>query len=523
VKGAVAPIVVTLAICTGAGCGGDGGGGSGDEKASIEAYCAYVYERGQEFRSRYQSGDVEDLDQTVAAMFSLIAAPRDLASFFDGMADVSPPEVKSDVEAIRDGFGQMADNTGKALSDPLGTLVESVGAGLSNAGAMERFDAYTLEQCGPPPVDPTSAEPAQDELPAEWPPDDPRTAIGIECDGGVVTLWKFGEDQQPAPFHTVDVGQALADSDAPAADATVDGEHCTGRTSWSQDFRKVVFPFLVDDKEERFHIAVLDLETMEVADLTEPRQEGREFGSTILDERGPTFLVAHEPGGGVTLSDDEVVFSSDVVLPSGDDSVGAYSKVSISDPTTTKLLIPGDEVRDLPFEQTYHPFGTSKLDDLCGADSCNRSFTSPDGRWEVSAGEDWVDGGRTKLGPLRGIDELYDSVKGAPVRCTGADGVPLGWIDADRFVMWEARVLVVVTVSPSGELECGRNLMPENDYSFSLALAALSLDGRYVYISGVNGAAASDYRFSVDGGAPEELAYPDAPDGVTFFERASLP
>ena len=515
-------VLLALAIGTAAGCGERGSGNAGGGEVSVKAYCAYVYERGQEFRSRYQSSDNEGSDQTVTALFKLIAAPRDLASFFDGMASVSPAEVKPDVEAIRNGFDKMADNTGKGLTDPLGALVDNVGSGLSNAGAMERFDAYTLKACGPPPTAATDSELAQGKFPATWPPDDPQTAIGVACDSNTVTLWKFGEDQEPAQFHTVDIGQALVTSGAPAADATVGGQYCSNRTGWSHDYRKVVFQFLVDDQEERFHIAVLDLETMDVTDLTEPRQEGRKFGSTILDERDPTFLVSHEPDGSLVLSDDEVVFSSDVMLPSGEDSMGAYSKVSISDPSTTTLLIRGEEVRDLPFEEIYYPFATSKLDDLCGADSCKGNFTSPDGRWEVRSGDDWVEGGQTVFGPLRQVEDLHKDVKGVPVPCTGRDGVPLGWIDASRFVMWEAAMLVVVTVSPSGKLTCGQNLMPKNDYSFNFALAALSPDGRYVYISEVDGAAASDYRFSVDGGEPEEYAYPEAPDGVTFFQRAPL-
>lgn len=135
---------VALPVLALSGCGG----------RSVEAYCETFYGEGQELREQWiEAGDTED---PFAAMGTIFSAPGDLAAFFDELADVAPEEIQSDVERMRDAFQEQADSMGDTaagmFSDPFGTALGSLATGMSLSGPAERVDAWTLENCGPPPT-----------------------------------------------------------------------------------------------------------------------------------------------------------------------------------------------------------------------------------------------------------------------------------------------------------------------------------------------------------------------------------
>ena len=47
----------------------------------------------------------------------------------------------------------MGDTAAGMFENPFGTAVGSLVSGMSTSGASQRVDAYTLENCGPPPSD----------------------------------------------------------------------------------------------------------------------------------------------------------------------------------------------------------------------------------------------------------------------------------------------------------------------------------------------------------------------------------
>ncbi|WP_104524103.1 hypothetical protein [Blastococcus atacamensis] len=136
--------VIALSVLALAGCSG----------RSVEAYCETFYGEGQELRERWiEAGDTQD---PFAAMGTIFSAPGDLAAFFDDLAEVAPEEIQSDVERMRDAFQEQADSMGDTaagmFSNPFGTALGSLATGMSLTGPAERVDAYTLDNCGPPPT-----------------------------------------------------------------------------------------------------------------------------------------------------------------------------------------------------------------------------------------------------------------------------------------------------------------------------------------------------------------------------------
>jgi hypothetical protein len=122
---------------------------------SVEAYCATFYGEGSQLRQQWI--DAGNTDDPFGAIGTIFSAPGDLASFFEELEEVAPDEIQPDVEQLRDGFQEQADSMGDTAAgmfdNPFGTALGSFVSGLALSGPAERVDAYTLENCGPPPTD----------------------------------------------------------------------------------------------------------------------------------------------------------------------------------------------------------------------------------------------------------------------------------------------------------------------------------------------------------------------------------
>jgi hypothetical protein len=134
----------TLCSCAAAltACGG--------EERSAEAYCRAFYSKAAPIRQGYVDANKTAKTDPLGAALKLFAAPGDFESIFDGMVDHAPDEIKSDTVVVRDNLKKAQDSMGKAFSDPLGAFGDSLGSGLSSAGAYQRVDAYLNAHC---PVD----------------------------------------------------------------------------------------------------------------------------------------------------------------------------------------------------------------------------------------------------------------------------------------------------------------------------------------------------------------------------------
>jgi hypothetical protein len=138
--GAVAAVCSCAALLT--ACGGD--------ERSAAAYCRAFYSKAAPIRQGYVDANRTAKTDPLGAALKLFSAPGDFESIFDGMVDHAPDEIKSDTVVVRDNLKKAQETMGKAFSDPLGALGESIGSGLSSAGAYQRVDAYLNEHC---PVD----------------------------------------------------------------------------------------------------------------------------------------------------------------------------------------------------------------------------------------------------------------------------------------------------------------------------------------------------------------------------------
>src|SRR6266545_4079134 len=136
----------THAICTGAeefvsaGCG---------PRRSVAAYCKTFYGEGSKIRA--QSEDAVRSNNSIEQMATVFEAPSQLYQFFKKLDDVAPEDIQPDVETLRDAFKQQADSIGGDAGDPIGGMVGGLARGLASAGATQRVDKWTLDNCGPPP------------------------------------------------------------------------------------------------------------------------------------------------------------------------------------------------------------------------------------------------------------------------------------------------------------------------------------------------------------------------------------
>jgi hypothetical protein len=137
----VASILAAAAATAGCGLG---------ETRSAEAYCD-KYETGfAAIKSDYPEVDQYSTsdENPLVLLLQTGSAYGDIVALIGEMADVSPDEVRSDVERVHETLKEQLDSAGDAVSDPLGTIAGQLVKGVANAGAFERMDQYTLEHCG---------------------------------------------------------------------------------------------------------------------------------------------------------------------------------------------------------------------------------------------------------------------------------------------------------------------------------------------------------------------------------------
>lgn len=138
-------------------------------KGSMEQYCETLASH----RESYLQAMGAATDPSSAAdVLGGVSAIGDLKSMWREMAEVAPEEIRSDTESVRDAWSKVEDSAAR------GDWGAALFAGLLNAGAMERVDAYVRQHC-----DVASPTPSvQEEQPptataTESPSDDTALAI----------------------------------------------------------------------------------------------------------------------------------------------------------------------------------------------------------------------------------------------------------------------------------------------------------------------------------------------------------
>jgi hypothetical protein len=122
-----------------AGCGGS--------ERSPEAYCRAFYETAAPIRESYVEADKELEQDPLQSIVTLLGSSGDLTVIFDSMVAHAPDEIRADTEAARDAMKKEQDAIGEGLSDPLGALGKSLGAGITSSGSFARVDSYLNEHC----------------------------------------------------------------------------------------------------------------------------------------------------------------------------------------------------------------------------------------------------------------------------------------------------------------------------------------------------------------------------------------
>ncbi|HQZ84530.1 MAG TPA: hypothetical protein PLB21_02735 [Actinomycetota bacterium] len=133
---------VAVACLMVAGCGAD---------RSPEKFCSVM----DKHKDRYltamgQATDALGSDTpegTLAGLSGGLVAIADLQIMWEELADVSPDEVKADVERIRDENAKQLEATKDSIDNPLGALGRSLAGGLMVSGSYQRVDAYTKQHC----------------------------------------------------------------------------------------------------------------------------------------------------------------------------------------------------------------------------------------------------------------------------------------------------------------------------------------------------------------------------------------
>jgi hypothetical protein len=121
--------------------------GCGGSERSPEAYCRAFYETAAPIRKSYVEAGNEVENDPLQSIVTLMGSPGDLSVIFDSMVAHAPDDIRSDTEAARDAMKQGQEAVGEGLSDPLGALGKSLGAGLTSSGSFQRVNDYLDEHC----------------------------------------------------------------------------------------------------------------------------------------------------------------------------------------------------------------------------------------------------------------------------------------------------------------------------------------------------------------------------------------
>lgn len=135
--GASALLLVLVGLV--AGCGGS--------ERSPEAYCRAFYETAAPIRKSYVEAGNEVEEDPLQSIVTLMGSPGDLSVIFDSMVPHAPEDIRADTEATRDAMKKEQEAVGEGLSDPLGALGKSLGAGLTSSGSFQRVNDYLDEHC----------------------------------------------------------------------------------------------------------------------------------------------------------------------------------------------------------------------------------------------------------------------------------------------------------------------------------------------------------------------------------------
>lgn len=118
---------------------------------SPEAFCSTMEKHKVRYLDRMgQADEAMRSGDSLTGLVGLatgVSAFADLTQMWEELADVSPDEIKPDVEDVRDAFQKQLDSMGQAAENPLGALVSNLSTGLAVSGAMQRVDTFTRDQC----------------------------------------------------------------------------------------------------------------------------------------------------------------------------------------------------------------------------------------------------------------------------------------------------------------------------------------------------------------------------------------
>ncbi len=112
---------------------------------SVDSYCAVIAEHKERYLNAMDQ--VNASADPVAGIAGVIAALGDLQRMWDEAAQVAPDEIRADVEAVATHWASQFETAEKMATDPLGALASGLVGGLANAGAMQRVDEFTAQNC----------------------------------------------------------------------------------------------------------------------------------------------------------------------------------------------------------------------------------------------------------------------------------------------------------------------------------------------------------------------------------------
>ncbi|MEJ7783696.1 MAG: hypothetical protein WKF96_02760 [Solirubrobacteraceae bacterium] len=122
--------------------------GCGQAERSAASYCDR-YESGfAKIRKDNPRVDRYENANPLEVLLSLPSAMGDITALIGDLVEVSPDEVQTDVERVHENLKAGQNSTGEIISSPLAGLASAFGRALTDGGAFNRMDKYTLDNCG---------------------------------------------------------------------------------------------------------------------------------------------------------------------------------------------------------------------------------------------------------------------------------------------------------------------------------------------------------------------------------------
>lgn len=124
-------------------------GGTEQQQPSAENFCTTLTQNADELRGATDQlrtlADSSGASRSISELASAAKSFIDMSNLYDDLAQVAPPQVKADAEAVKATFDNLATDVD---TSQLAASAREALAELRNSGELQRLNDYAKNECG---------------------------------------------------------------------------------------------------------------------------------------------------------------------------------------------------------------------------------------------------------------------------------------------------------------------------------------------------------------------------------------